>query len=63
MISDLPEVMTVRAFAELTQGSEKVIRRQCQSGTIPAVKVGAKWLIPRDLVFGKLLRLEAEGCQ
>lgn len=60
MIHDLPEVLSPNQLAELIGSHPNVVRRQCQSGVIPSTKVGSKWVIPRDLVFHKLIEMEEE---
>lgn len=60
MFIDLPESLTVNQMAELMHGNPEVVRRNCADGVIPAVKVGSRWVIPRDLVFGTIIRKEEE---
>lgn len=58
MIHDLPEVLTTDAFANLMGWHPGSVRRQCQRGIIPAIKIGSTWAIPRDLVFKKFIEME-----
>lgn len=60
MIRDLPEVLSVEMMAQLAGDHPGSVRRKCANGTIPAVKVGRKWLIARDLVFRKFIDLEEQ---
>lgn len=60
MIRDLPEVLSPNQLAEIIGSNPTAVRRQCQSGTIPAAKVGSKWVISRDLVFHKLIEMEVK---
>lgn len=41
----LPELMTVQEFAELARINPVTIRRNCQNGKLPAIKVGGSWRI------------------
>lgn len=60
MVSDYPEVLTVKAYAKITGANQNAVRKQCIDGTIPADKVGKKWYIPRDLVFRNTIKFEKE---
>lgn len=61
MLCDLPEVMSPNQYAEITGENAQSVRYRCQTGVLPAVKDGRRWLIPRDLIFGKLIELEKEA--
>lgn len=41
----LPELMTVAEFAKYAKVCEVTVRRNCQSGKLPAIKVGHSWRI------------------
>ena len=41
----LPALMTVQEFAELTRVNPVTIRRNCQQGKLPSIKVGGHWRI------------------
>lgn len=53
--ADLPPVITPDDIASVTGQHPNVVRRQCADGTIPAVRVGSRWYIGRDIVFGELI--------
>ena len=63
MVKDLPELLTVKAFAAATGKHPQVIRDMCKDGRLPADKVGKSWYIPRDLVFRNALAYEAKLAQ
>ena len=60
MVSDLPELLTVKAFAAATGKHPQTVRDMCKDGRIPADKVGKTWYIPRDLVFRNAIAYEAD---
>ena len=60
MIRDLPEFLTPEQLANLMGVHPVTARGYCRDGVVPAVKIGRIWMIPRDLVFGELLRKEQE---
>lgn len=41
----LPELMTVAEFAKYARVTEKTVRRSCQNGSLPAIRVGGCWRI------------------
>lgn len=60
MVKDLPEILTPEELASLIHANPQCVRRMCAMGSIPAMKVGRKWAIPRDLVFADIIRKEME---
>lgn len=58
MFRDLPVGLSIAEVAQIINGNKENVRRMCANGTIPAVKVGNKWVIARDLLFGKFIEQE-----
>ena len=50
MTDDQPIVYTVKQAAALLASSERSIRRSCQYGVLPAVKIGRQWRIRRSAI-------------
>jgi excisionase family DNA binding protein len=46
----LPPIMTIAQVAQHTGLSELTVRRFASEGIIPALKLGRKWRIKRDLL-------------
>lgn len=61
-LDDLPDLITPDMLAELTaQPGENLrakatsIRRMCAEKSLPAVKIGTKWYMSRDVVLGDVM--------
>lgn len=54
-LTDLPDVLTVADYADVTGLDPATVRRLCQLGEIPAKKVGDRWFIGRDLALGEIM--------
>lgn len=44
----MPKLLTVAEVAHFFRLSKATIWRMCRAGKLPAVKIGARWLIKRD---------------
>lgn len=55
---ELPAVMTIEQFCELTGCNANAARKRCKEGKLPAQKVMGRWWLSRDLVFEKLIDQE-----
>lgn len=51
--NDIPLFITPSQAAELTGAHVGSIRRGIREGRIPAEKLNGRWLICKDLLFGK----------
>ena len=58
---DLPLFMSPAELAEYTGKHVGSIRRDIENGTLPADKIGGKWVICRDLAFPNTLKA-VSGC-
>lgn len=50
-MSNLPDLLTPEIIKDLLPTgaiSTQTIRKACASGSIPAQKIGRRWVIPRD---------------
>ena len=47
-VKTLPPLITIKQAMEFNIGSERTIRRMCQSGDLQAVKISGEWRLPRD---------------
>lgn len=45
----LPMILNTETMAELLNVSDQTVRAACNDGTLPAVKVGRRWFVSRDL--------------
>lgn len=48
IIATLPPLIDPKQAERLGMGSERNIRRMCETGAIKAVRVGQRWRINRD---------------
>jgi excisionase family DNA binding protein len=51
-----PELLTLAELARLLRVSTRTAYRYVYDGTVPAVKVGGRWRIPRELLDVQLGR-------
>lgn len=56
----LPVFLTVAEAAALLRLGQRQTYERCREGTLPAVKVGGTWRIPRDTLLRRL-GLDGEG--
>lgn len=42
-------ILNTETMAELLNVSDQTVRAACNDGTLPAVKVGRRWFVSRDL--------------
>ena len=47
-LQDYPELLRPSHIAEITGMHASHVRSLCQEGTIPAVRVGSRWLVPKE---------------
>ena len=52
------KTVTIKQGAERLNVCEATVRKLCKSGTLPAVRVGRKWVIP-EAKFSEFLGVDA----
>ena len=52
-LGDYPPMVSPRQLGELTGMHPEAVRRLCQSGQLPARKIGKQWFIDREEVLGR----------
>jgi nitrogen PTS system EIIA component len=55
-----PELLTLSELAKLLRVSTRTAYRYVYDGTVPAVKVGGQWRIPRNALDAQLGRQPVE---
>lgn len=52
-LEDYPPMVSPKQLGELTGMHPETVRRLCQSGQLPARKIGKQWFIDREEVLGR----------
>lgn len=47
ILSSCPDLLSTKDIHELTKLNEQNIRRLLASGSLPGVKIGARWFVPK----------------
>lgn len=57
-VSGAPPLITPDELSRMTGGESKpdVIRRKCREAELPAVKIGNKWYIVKEMLFRGVAR-------
>ena len=50
-LDEIPELMDIRQLAELLGMNENALRHAAANGTIPADKIGNRWIFAKETLF------------